>query len=145
VPVAVYGFTAELARRLAGSIRTDESDTGGIGGTLAGALRALRGHAAPRPSLFVLATAPGVVTASRPVAASPPACCSGAGLCGVEGSCRSHQSPPTALSSLPGNALSMAAMRATLEHVLTEEAFRQVPASFPPPDGRARSTALTRS
>ncbi|EFN57144.1 hypothetical protein CHLNCDRAFT_34843 [Chlorella variabilis] len=58
VPVAVYGFTEQLAARLAGRIAVDESDTGGIGGTLA------------------------------------------------------------------GNALSLAAMRATLEHVLTEDAFR---------------------
>jgi glutamate-1-semialdehyde 2,1-aminomutase len=56
-PAAAYGFSAELAARLAGKIQTDESDTGGIGGTLA------------------------------------------------------------------GNALAVAAMRATLEHVLTDDAF----------------------
>ncbi|GAB4813116.1 hypothetical protein N2152v2_000162 [Parachlorella kessleri] len=58
VPTAVYGFSEGVSARLAGRIQDDESDTGGIGGTLA------------------------------------------------------------------GNALSMAAMRATLEHVLTDEAFR---------------------
>jgi glutamate-1-semialdehyde 2,1-aminomutase len=57
VPAGVYGVSEEVARRLEGTIRTEESDTGGIGGTLA------------------------------------------------------------------GNALSMAAMRATLESVLTEEAY----------------------
>ena len=57
VPASVYGVTAEIAGRLEDSIRVDESDTGGIGGTLA------------------------------------------------------------------GNALSLAAMRATLEHVLTEAAY----------------------
>ena len=57
VPASVYGVTAEIAGRLEDSIRIDESDTGGIGGTLA------------------------------------------------------------------GNALSLAAMRATLEHVLTEAAY----------------------
>ena len=36
VPAAVYGVTEELARRLETSIRVEESDTGGIGGTLAG-------------------------------------------------------------------------------------------------------------
>lgn len=58
VPVAVYGLSQGLSDSLRGRIRDDESDTGGIGGTLA------------------------------------------------------------------GNALSIAAMRATLEHVLTDEAFR---------------------
>lgn len=33
---AAYGFSAEVARQVEGTIRTDESDTGGIGGTLAG-------------------------------------------------------------------------------------------------------------
>jgi glutamate-1-semialdehyde 2,1-aminomutase len=60
VPVAVYGFSDETAKRLDGRIKDDESDTGGIGGTLA------------------------------------------------------------------GNVLSMAAMRATLENVLTEEAFKHM-------------------
>jgi glutamate-1-semialdehyde 2,1-aminomutase len=36
VPAAVYGFSAEVAERIQASIRLDESDTGGIGGTLAG-------------------------------------------------------------------------------------------------------------
>ncbi len=36
VPAAVYGFSAEIAERVQSSIRPDESDTGGIGGTLAG-------------------------------------------------------------------------------------------------------------
>lgn len=57
LPAAVYGFSAETAARVQASIRTDESDTGGVGGTLA------------------------------------------------------------------GNALSLAAMRATLEHVLTEQTY----------------------
>ena len=57
VPAGVYGVSSELARRIEAGIRVDESDTGGIGGTLA------------------------------------------------------------------GNALSLAAMRATLESVLTEEAY----------------------
>ncbi len=62
VPASVYGVTAEIAGRLEESIRVEESDTGGIGGTLA------------------------------------------------------------------GNALSLAAMRATLEHVLTEAAYaRTIP------------------
>ncbi|KAF8069432.1 hemL [Scenedesmus sp. PABB004] len=60
VPAAAYGFSAELAARLTGRIRDDESDTGGIGGTLA------------------------------------------------------------------GNALSLAAMRSTLEHVLTDDAFEHM-------------------
>jgi glutamate-1-semialdehyde 2,1-aminomutase len=62
VPCGVYGFSEELARRMEETIERDDSDTGGIGGTLA------------------------------------------------------------------GNALSLAAMRATLEHVLTEEAYdRTIP------------------
>jgi glutamate-1-semialdehyde 2,1-aminomutase len=36
MPAAVYGVSAELARRIETAIRVDESDTGGIGGTLAG-------------------------------------------------------------------------------------------------------------
>ena len=36
VPASVYGVSADIARRLEESIRVDESDTGGIGGTLAG-------------------------------------------------------------------------------------------------------------
>ncbi len=58
VPAAVYGLTGELAARVQAMIEHDTSDTGGLGGTLA------------------------------------------------------------------GNALSLAAMRATLESVLTEEAYR---------------------
>jgi glutamate-1-semialdehyde 2,1-aminomutase len=62
VPAAAYGFSAEVAERVRSQIARDDSDTGGIGGTLA------------------------------------------------------------------GNALSLAAMRATLEHVLTPEAFaRMIP------------------
>jgi len=57
VPAAVYGFTADVAERIRKATDTRTSDTGGIGGTLA------------------------------------------------------------------GNALSLAAMRATLEHVLTDQAF----------------------
>ncbi len=36
VPGAAYGLSAELAERVRNAIRVDESDTGGIGGTLAG-------------------------------------------------------------------------------------------------------------
>lgn len=36
IPAAVYGVSAEVARRIEGRIRLEESDTGGIGGTLAG-------------------------------------------------------------------------------------------------------------
>ena len=36
VPAAVYGVSADVARRVEASIRVEESDTGGIGGTLAG-------------------------------------------------------------------------------------------------------------
>jgi glutamate-1-semialdehyde 2,1-aminomutase len=36
VPAAAYGLSAPLAEMVAASIRTDEADTGGIGGTLAG-------------------------------------------------------------------------------------------------------------
>ena len=36
IPAAVYGLTAELAERIRATTRVDESDTGGIGGTLAG-------------------------------------------------------------------------------------------------------------
>ena len=57
IPAAVYGLSAEVAERVQASLSADESDTGGIGGTLA------------------------------------------------------------------GNALSSAAMRATLEHVLTQDAY----------------------
>lgn len=60
IPAAVYGLSAEVAARLEGAIRTEESDTGGIGGTLA------------------------------------------------------------------ANALSMTALRATLEQVLTDEAFERM-------------------
>jgi glutamate-1-semialdehyde 2,1-aminomutase len=62
IPAAAYGFSAELAERVAGSIELEDVDVGGVGGTLA------------------------------------------------------------------GNALSLAAMRATLGQVLTEEAFaRMIP------------------
>jgi glutamate-1-semialdehyde 2,1-aminomutase len=62
IPAAVYGLSAEVAERVQARMRADESDTGGIGGTLA------------------------------------------------------------------GNALSLAAMRATLEHVLVQEAYdRTIP------------------
>ena len=59
VPAAVYGFTEEVAQRIRAATTVEESDTGGIGGTLA------------------------------------------------------------------GNALSLAAMRATLEHVLTDAAYEK--------------------
>ena len=36
MPAAVYGFTEEVSERVRAAIREDESDTGGIGGTLAG-------------------------------------------------------------------------------------------------------------
>ena len=62
IPAAVYGFTREVAERIAQRIHLEDCDTGGIGGTLA------------------------------------------------------------------GNAMSIAAMRATLEHVLTADAFaRMIP------------------
>jgi glutamate-1-semialdehyde 2,1-aminomutase len=60
IPSAAYGFSAEVADRIEASIGRDESDVGGIGGTLA------------------------------------------------------------------GNVLSLAAVRATLEHVLTDEAFARM-------------------
>jgi glutamate-1-semialdehyde 2,1-aminomutase len=60
IPSAAYGFSAEVAARIEASIPREESDVGGIGGTLA------------------------------------------------------------------GNVLSLAAMRSTLEHVLTEEAFARM-------------------
>jgi glutamate-1-semialdehyde 2,1-aminomutase len=60
LPAGAYGMSAEVAARVAAAIRVDESDTGGIGGTLA------------------------------------------------------------------GNALTLAAMRATLEDVLTDEAFARM-------------------
>jgi len=41
IPAAVYGFSAEVARRLEALIGRDESDTGGVGGTLAGNALAL--------------------------------------------------------------------------------------------------------
>jgi glutamate-1-semialdehyde 2,1-aminomutase len=36
IPSAAYGFSEELAARIEGSIATDDSDVGGVGGTLAG-------------------------------------------------------------------------------------------------------------
>jgi glutamate-1-semialdehyde 2,1-aminomutase len=36
VPAAVYGFTREVAERVTARIKTEDCDTGGIGGTLAG-------------------------------------------------------------------------------------------------------------
>lgn len=36
IPAAVYGFSAEVAERISAMTTIDESDTGGIGGTLAG-------------------------------------------------------------------------------------------------------------
>ena len=79
VPAAVYGLSAELADRVRRSIRPEESDTGGIGGTLA------------------------------------------------------------------GNALSLAAMRATLAHVLTEEAYaRTIPLAHRFSDGVERVLAAHR-
>jgi glutamate-1-semialdehyde 2,1-aminomutase len=35
VPAAVYGFSAEIAERVAGEVAAEEADSGGIGGTLA--------------------------------------------------------------------------------------------------------------
>lgn len=138
--MAVYGFTAELAQRLAGSIRTDESDTGGIGGTLAGAAACAvwpRGSSPQSLCACDSALRGGCQQAFCDAAL-------GQGFAGLRAAAALIGPRPPRFP-LPGNALSMAAMRATLEHVLTEEAFRQVPASFPPPDGCARSTALTRS
>ena len=52
IPAAAYGFTEELADRIDASIGRDESDVGGVGGTLAGerplARRGAR-HARARP------------------------------------------------------------------------------------------------
>ena len=45
IPAATYGFTAEVAERVAEKIKVEDCDTGGIGGTLAGnalALAAMR-------------------------------------------------------------------------------------------------------
>ncbi|HEY1252292.1 MAG TPA: aspartate aminotransferase family protein [Thermoanaerobaculia bacterium] len=79
VPAAVYGLSAELAGNVGASIRVDESDTGGIGGTLA------------------------------------------------------------------GNALSLAAMRATLDHVLTDAAYaRTIPLAQRFAEGVARVIAERR-
>jgi glutamate-1-semialdehyde 2,1-aminomutase len=36
IPAAAYGFSEELAAQIEGSIATDDSDVGGVGGTLAG-------------------------------------------------------------------------------------------------------------
>jgi glutamate-1-semialdehyde aminotransferase len=36
LPAAAYGFSPEIAKRIVGSIAVDDSDVGGIGGTLAG-------------------------------------------------------------------------------------------------------------
>jgi glutamate-1-semialdehyde 2,1-aminomutase len=36
LPAAAYGFSPEIAERIAGSVAVDDSDVGGIGGTLAG-------------------------------------------------------------------------------------------------------------
>ena len=36
IPAAAYGFSPEIAERIAGSIAVEDSDVGGIGGTLAG-------------------------------------------------------------------------------------------------------------
>jgi glutamate-1-semialdehyde 2,1-aminomutase len=53
VPAAVYGMTAEVAARVGPRIRDDESDSGGIGGTLAGNALAL---AAMRATLETMLT-----------------------------------------------------------------------------------------
>jgi glutamate-1-semialdehyde 2,1-aminomutase len=50
---AAYGFSAEVANRVQAAIRIDESDTGGIGGTLAGNALAL---AAMRSTLLEVLT-----------------------------------------------------------------------------------------
>ena len=36
IPSAAYGFSPEVAERIRGSIAVEDSDVGGIGGTLAG-------------------------------------------------------------------------------------------------------------
>jgi glutamate-1-semialdehyde 2,1-aminomutase len=41
IPSAAYGFSAELAARIEESIATDDSDVGGVGGTLAGNILSL--------------------------------------------------------------------------------------------------------
>jgi glutamate-1-semialdehyde 2,1-aminomutase len=42
IPSAAYGFTAEVAERIDAAIGTDESDVGGVGGTLAANVLSLR-------------------------------------------------------------------------------------------------------
>ena len=54
IPSAAYGFSPEVAARIAGSIAVDESDVGGIGGTLAGYALSL---AATRATLGEVLTA----------------------------------------------------------------------------------------
>ena len=54
IPSAAYGFSPEVAERIAGSIAVDESDVGGIGGTLAGYALSL---AATRATLDEVLTA----------------------------------------------------------------------------------------
>ena len=78
IPAAAYGFSAEVAERVGTAIGRDESDIGGVGGTLA------------------------------------------------------------------GNVLSLAAMRATLEHVLTDDAFAHMisSASGSSRESRLQSTTL---
>ena len=79
IPAAVYGLSAAVAERVGAAIRVEESDTGGIGGTLA------------------------------------------------------------------GNALSLAAMRATLQSVLTEEAYaRTIPLARRFRDGVESAIAANR-
>ena len=54
IPSAAYGFSPEVAARIAGSIAVDDSDVGGIGGTLAGYALSL---AATRATLAEVLTA----------------------------------------------------------------------------------------
>ena len=44
IPSAAYGFSPEVAARIRGSIEVEDSDVGGIGGTLAGYALSLGGH-----------------------------------------------------------------------------------------------------
>ena len=57
IPSAAYGFTPEVAERVRGSIEVEDSDVGGIGGTLAGYALSL---AATRATLGEVLTPDGV-------------------------------------------------------------------------------------
>jgi len=65
VPAAVYGMTAEVAARVGPRIRDDESDSGGIGGTLAGNALALAAMRATLESVLTEAAYAGTIAAAR--------------------------------------------------------------------------------